>query len=123
MYRVHVVRSIMSLLDKGKKHTLQVYTRLNHLNVTLSYSAVLKLVGDISKRHKAPIERWIREGASVKFIGDNVDKKRGVRDLRSDHHGEVKHMYSMLGVKPRVKPSPVSHFLPPDISSHKVTHH
>ena len=61
-----------------------MYTRLNHLNVALSYIAVLKLVNDISERHRAPIERWIREEASLKFVGDNVDKKRGVRYIRSD---------------------------------------
>ena len=100
-----------------------MYTWLNHLNVTLSYNAVLKLVSDISEKHRAPLERWIGEGASVKFIGDNMERKRGVKDIRSDHHGEVKHMYSMLAVKARVKPpSPVPHFVPPDISSHKVCH-
>ena len=67
--------------------------------MALSYNAVLKLVNDISERHRAPIERWIREGASLKFVGDNVDEKRGVRDIRSDHHGELKHMYSLLAVK------------------------
>ena len=53
------------------------------------------------------------EGSSFKFVGDNVDKKRGVRDIRSDHQGEMKHMYSLLAVKSRM-PSP--HFNPPDIS-------
>ena len=100
-----------------------MYTRLNHLNVALSYNAVLKLVNDISERHRAPIEKWIREGASLKFVGDNVDKKRGVRDIRSDHHGELKHMYSLLAVKARVKPPPpVSHFVPPHVGSHQVSH-
>ena len=54
----------------------------------------------------------MEEGASLKFVGDNVDNKRGVRDIRSDHHGELKHMYSLLAVKARVKPPPVSHFVP-----------
>ena len=91
--------------------------------MTLSYSAVLKLVNDISERHRAPVERWIREGASLKFVGDNVDKKKGVRDIRSDHQGELKHMYSLLAVKARVQPPPpVPHFIPPDISSHPVSH-
>ena len=58
-------------------YNLQVYTRLDHLNVTLSYTAVLKLINDISERHRAPIERWMQEGASFKFVGDNVDKKKG----------------------------------------------
>ena len=61
--------------------------------MTLSYTAVLKLINDISERHRAPIERWMQEGASFKFVGDNIDKKKGMRDTtRSDHHGELKHM-------------------------------
>jgi hypothetical protein len=91
--------------------------------VTVSYCSVLRLVNDISERHRAPIERWIREGATFKFVGDNVDKKKGVRDIRSDHQSELKHMYSLLVVKARVQPpSPVPHFIPPDISSHPVSH-
>ena len=37
-----------------------------------------------------------------KFVGDNVDKTKGVRDIRSDHRAELKHMYSLLAVKYRV---------------------
>ena len=91
--------------------------------MTLSYTAVLKLINDISERHRAPIERWMQEGASFKFVGDNVDKKKGVRDISRSDHGELKHMYSLLAVKARVQPPPsVSHFVPPDISSHPVSH-
>ena len=69
----------------------------------------------------SPIEKWIREGASFKFVSDNVEKKRGVRDIRSDHHGELKHMYSLLAVKACVKP-PVFHFVLPHVGSHQVSH-
>ena len=31
-----------------------------------------------------------------------MDKKKGVRDLRADSHGEMKHMFSMIAVKSRV---------------------
>ncbi len=54
-----------------------MYTRLNHLNVALSYTAVLSKITSISEQHKVPIQKWIDEGASFKFVGDNVDKKRG----------------------------------------------
>ena len=43
-----------------------------------------------------------------KFVGDNVDKKRGVRDIRTDCHGEMKHMFSILAVRSRV-PSHLAH--------------
>ena len=101
---------------------LQVYTRLNHLNVAISYTGILSKVDTISEQHKAPVQKWIDEGSSFKFVGDNVDKKRGVRDIRSDHHGKMKHMYSLLAVRSRVKgPLRAPHFNPPDISREKVT--
>ncbi len=39
-----------------------------------------------------PISLWISEGANFKFFGDNVDKKKGTRDIRSDCQGEMKHV-------------------------------
>ncbi len=53
----------------------------------------------------------------------NVAKNKGVRDIRSDHHGELVQMYSLLAVKGRVKgPPPVSTFSPPNLGSLKLTH-
>ena len=40
-------------------------------------------------------------------MSDNVDTRKRVRDLRSDHHDTNHHMYSMLVVKARVLPPPV----------------
>ena len=42
------------------------------------------------------LANWISEGVVFKFWGDNVDKQRCVRDYRSDHHGAMVHMYSIL---------------------------
>ena len=53
---------------------VQVYLRLNHVNVCLSYSTVLRLVTEMSKRNVLPLQRWLAQGAMVKFIGDNVNK-------------------------------------------------
>ena len=77
-----------------------MYTRLNHLNVCLSYNATLTLIQDISK-HTLPLQRWIAEDVVFKFWGDNVDKKRNVRDVRSYHQGEMLHMYSILAGRSR----------------------
>ena len=100
-----------------------MYTRLNHLNVTLSYSAVLKSVGEISTRHGTPLQKWINDSSVFKFVGDNVDKKKGVRDIRSDHHGELKHMFSLLAIKGSVKPPPtVQNFVPISLSALPVSH-
>ena len=79
-----------------------MYTRLNHLSLTLSYNATLKIVQQISELRKVPISEWLKEGAPVKFVGDNVDKKKGVRDVRSDHQSKMHNMYSLLAVKGRV---------------------
>ena len=85
-----------------------MYARLNHVGVTLSYTGTLNAVGAISKLHQVPIRRWILEDTPFKFVGDNVDKKRVVRDLRSDHHGEMMHMFSVLAVRSRVSSSGLS---------------
>ena len=79
-----------------------MYTRLNHLSLTLSYTATLKIIQQVSELRKVPISEWLEEGALVKFVGDNVDKKKGVRDVRSDHQSKMHNMYSLLAVKGRV---------------------
>ena len=44
-----------------------------------------------------------------KFWGDNVDKKKSVKDVRSDHYGSLLHMYSILAGCSRVDASELSH--------------
>ena len=60
------------------------------MNVTLSYDAILKRVNEISQQHTKVMDEWLRGGAFVKLVGDNVDKQCNVRDIRSDHHRELK---------------------------------
>ena len=62
----------------------------------VSYNATLKLTEDVSKLHKVPVDKWIKEGVVLKFWGDNLDKQQHVRDLRSDNQGEMLHMFSMI---------------------------
>ena len=62
----------------------------------VSYSATLRLMNQISLRHTVPMKKWIEEGAVFKFWGDNVDKQRKVRDLRSDNTGKMVHMFSII---------------------------
>ena len=62
----------------------------------VTYPATLRLMESVSELHTIPIQKWINEGAPFKFWGDNVDKKRCVRDLRTDHQGEMLHMFSLL---------------------------
>ena len=51
-----------------------------------------------------PIQQWIKDDVTFKFIGDNVDKKRRVRDVRSDHQGKTLHMFSILAARSRLPP-------------------
>ena len=73
-----------------------MYSRLNHLNICLSYSSTLHLIDELSKKHMVPLEKWIKDGAVVKYWGDNVNKKQKVRDYRSDHGGKMIHMFSIM---------------------------
>ena len=85
----------MDVSDCGNSH-LQLYGRLNHVNVCVSCRATLRLMDDISKLHNVPIQLWINDGAVFKFWGDNVDKQLHVRDLRSDYQGQMLHMFSVI---------------------------
>ena len=101
-----------------------MYTRLNHLNATVSYTATLKAFNEISCLHKVPLQQWIADGVQFKFVGDNVNKKKGVRDIRSDHQSQLHHMFSMLVVRGRTQDPP--HPLPlsqsqPSLSSLEVS--
>ena len=60
----------------------------------------------ISKGHTKVLDKWLKDGAFVKFVGDNVDKQVNVRDIASDHHGKLMHMFSIFAVKARVSPPP-----------------
>ena len=71
------------------------------MNVCLSYNTTLTLIQDISKDHTPPLQQWIADDIIFKFWGDNVDKKKKVRDVRSNHQGDMLHMYSILAGKSR----------------------
>ena len=86
-----------------------MYVRLNHLNMCNSYSATLRLIGEVSQFHAAPMKKWIDEGMVFKFIGDNVDKQLKVRDIRSDHQAYMLHMYSILVALSRTQASLLPH--------------
>ena len=78
-------------------------------------------MNEISKCHTQVLDQWLREGAFVKFVGDNVDKQCNVRDIRSDHHGQLKHMFSLLVIKARISPpDPLPEFSPPSLVSDNV---
>lgn len=56
---------------------------------------------EVGRLHTAPLSQWITQDVPFKFWGDNVDKKIGVRDVRSDHHGSLLHMYSIVAGQSR----------------------
>ena len=87
---------------------IQVYRRLNHACLCLSYEGTMNVVDLISKSHTIPLSQWISDGVVFKYWGDNVDKKIGVRDVRSDHQSSMLHMYSILAGKSRLPSSGLS---------------
>lgn len=38
----------------------------------------LAAVTEVSTLHKVPLDQWIAQGVTFKFVGNNVDKKKGV---------------------------------------------
>ena len=67
------------------------------------------------------MDKWLREGAFVKFVGDNVDKQCNVQDIRGVPHGELRHMFSLLAIKTHISPpAPLPQFSPPRLVSLKV---
>ena len=64
---------------------------------------------DLSQTHTVPLQKWIDEGVVFKFWGDNVEKQLKVRDLRSDHKGEMVHMFSLLAGRSRTPAPELSH--------------
>lgn len=87
----------------------QVYTRLKQVGICLSYNTTLNLMDDIGKLHTAPLQQWISRNLPIKLWGDNVDKKRGTRDKRSDRQGELLHMYSIVARLSRTPSTTFSH--------------
>lgn len=69
--------------------------------MTLSYNAILKVITSLSELHADPVKDLVESSSPFKFVGDNVDKYCGVRDIRSDHRGKMVNMYSLLAVRAR----------------------
>lgn len=81
---------------------------MNHVNVCISYPALLNTLNVLSQKYDAPIKQWISDGESFKFVGDNLDKKIGVRDVRVDNQPQMLHMYSLVAVKSRINHTALS---------------
>ena len=92
-----------------------VYTSQSPKIITLSYKAVLQIVSEIGERHLIPLQRWLEAGEYVQFIADNVDKRKSVKDVRSDSQAKLHHMYSMIAVKACIPLPTVDRFTPIDL--------
>ena len=64
-----------------KAFIFQMYGRLNHINICVSYCATLRVAQKTSTLNSAPLKQWIKEDIIFKFWGDNMDKMQKVRDL------------------------------------------
>ena len=106
MYKV--VEPTKGSIRSGQLRLFQVYDQLNHVNVFVSYPATLYME-QVSNMRTIPLRKWVEDGAVIKFWEDNVDKKRAVRDVRSDHQGDMLHMYSVLVSKSCTSAPVLSH--------------
>ena len=86
-----------------------MYARMNHLNMCVSYNKTLNLMDELGKLHAVPLQQWIKNRVVFKFIGDNLDKQRHVRDYRSDHTGRLIHMFSLLASRSRTPAPELQH--------------
>ena len=73
-----------------------MYTRLNQLNLCVSYPTTLRLIDELSHSHSVPLKKWLVDGVIIKFWGDNVNWQLKVQDLRSDNQGDMAHMFSLI---------------------------
>ena len=48
-----------------KSLLVQVYERLNHVNVCISYPATLSLMDEVSSMHTIPLAKWIADGEVI----------------------------------------------------------
>lgn len=87
---------------------MQVFSRLNHIGITISYNAILKVIASVSKSHVDPMKELIASSKTIKYVGDNLDTHRGVRDIRSDHRGRMANLYSLVLVCGRICDSSLS---------------
>ena len=79
------------------------------MGICISYRQTLSLLDEISKQHTAPLSKWINTKTPFIFWGDNLDKQRTVRDMRTNHRGELMHMYSILAGATRTTDPSLSH--------------
>ena len=84
---------------------VQVYERLNQVNVCVSYPATLAHMDEVARLYTVPIKQWIAQDDVFKFFGDNVNKKQKRRDERSDNSPEMLNMFSIIVSKSRT-PAP-----------------
>ena len=75
------------------------------------------MLDGVSKLSTAPLQQWISDGELFKFWGDNVDKRKGVRDVRINHHGSLLHMYTVIAGRSRIQVKELSHTHPVGVLS------
>ena len=68
----------------------------------MTSNTTIAAVDTIGKQCTVPIKSWMEKGMELKFVSDNGEKKKGVCDTRTEFHGEIKHMCSLLAVCSRI---------------------
>ena len=57
-------------------HIHQVYSRMNHVGVCMSYTATLNLLDEVSKLHTTPLQQWIADDVLFKFWVTMLTRRR-----------------------------------------------
>ena len=95
------LRSLYDLWFKRMSYFLLSCVGIHTIkSLTLSYNPTLK-IHVVQQIYKVSSVSGSKEGALVKFVGDNVDKKKGVHDVLSDHQNKMHNIYSLLTIKAR----------------------
>ena len=61
--------------------SMQLYDRLNQVNVCMSYPATLSLMDEVSSMHTVPLRQWITDGEVFKFTMSIKNKRCVTLDL------------------------------------------
>jgi len=68
---------------------LQVFDRLEPVGICLSYCCTERVIDGIRVDFDKSVVEAVKEGKTIRLVGDNVNLSVGVRDERSNRHGKM----------------------------------
>jgi hypothetical protein len=74
--------------------SFQVYDRLNRIGVCVPYCVALKLIIQLGKTYPKLMAEALRDGKSIRLIGDNLNYYEGVSHETQEKHKHMVHMFT-----------------------------